>query len=108
MLNAEPNIVSIQHSTFNLMVARKGFEPLQTEPKSVVLPLDDRAISRLGTAKIDFFISPYKKSPNFFMVNNRLIIRIFNFLPLLRTGRAFRFVTMKPIFRASTGSQCAD
>lgn len=25
-------------------VARTGFEPIQTEPKSVVLPLDDRAI----------------------------------------------------------------
>lgn len=25
-------------------VARAGFEPTQTEPKSVVLPLDDRAI----------------------------------------------------------------
>ena len=26
-----------------LAVARDGFEPPQTEPKSVVLPLDDRA-----------------------------------------------------------------
>ena len=26
-----------------LYVARDGFEPPQTEPKSVVLPLDDRA-----------------------------------------------------------------
>ena len=26
-------------------VAREGFEPPQTEPKSVVLPLDDRAIA---------------------------------------------------------------
>ena len=41
MLNAEPNIVfNIQH----FYVARKGFEPLQTVPKTVVLPLDDRAI----------------------------------------------------------------
>ena len=28
-----------------LAVAREGFEPPQTEPKSVVLPLDDRAIA---------------------------------------------------------------
>lgn len=27
-----------------LIVARTGFEPIHTEPKSVVLPLDDRAI----------------------------------------------------------------
>ena len=26
------------------IVARTGFEPIHTEPKSVVLPLDDRAI----------------------------------------------------------------
>lgn len=39
-----------------LFVARDGFEPPQTEPKSVVLPLDDRAnsvrLSPNGTAKI--------------------------------------------------------
>ncbi len=38
------------------LVARDGFEPPQTEPKSVVLPLDDRAnsvrLSPNGTAKI--------------------------------------------------------
>lgn len=40
----------------HLFVARDGFEPPQTEPKSVVLPLDDRAnsvrLSPNGTAKI--------------------------------------------------------
>ena len=30
------------------IVAREGFEPPQTEPKSVVLPLDDRAIKELS------------------------------------------------------------
>lgn len=29
-------------------VARAGFEPTQSEPKSEVLPLDDRAIVRSG------------------------------------------------------------
>ena len=28
-----------------MFVARDGFEPPQTEPKSVVLPLDDRALT---------------------------------------------------------------
>lgn len=31
------------HYTPSIYVAREGFEPPQTAPKTVVLPLDDRA-----------------------------------------------------------------
>jgi hypothetical protein len=47
------------------IVARDGFEPPQTEPKSVVLPLDDRAIARLSSlkdCKSSNLIFPAKKS----------------------------------------------
>ncbi len=39
---------------FGLEVAREGFEPPQTEPKSVVLPLDDRAL-RAQKYEIKFY-----------------------------------------------------
>lgn len=68
------NELSTQHSTF-YVVARKGFEPLQTGPKPVVLPLDDRAISRLGTAKIEEFIFSHKKLGYFFYLFNLCAIK---------------------------------
>ncbi len=59
MLNAEP----MMYSTFNIyVVARKGFEPLQTVPKTVVLPLDDRAFSSNYDAKIRYYLQYSKKT----------------------------------------------
>ncbi len=38
-----------------LFVARDGFEPPQAEPKTAVLPLDDRAIRSAKIIKFHFF-----------------------------------------------------
>jgi hypothetical protein len=43
-----------------LKVARAGFEPTYTEPKSVVLPLDDRAIRGVQIYNLRFYFQ--KKS----------------------------------------------
>ncbi len=40
----QPQLLREPLSTLSSFVAPAGFEPTQTEPKSVVLPLDERAI----------------------------------------------------------------